>query len=311
MTDKSAQPHLVAVAVAPARTGFMALGDHLSAACEDAGLSVTRPARLLGSENKWVAVELDVAFSGTDLAAPRHALQATLGSIADTALIPRDYRRKRLLVSDMDSTIIAQECLDELADYAGLKAEIAAITARAMAGELDFEGALTERVAKLKGLSLQALELCYRERITLMPGARNLTATMAAHGAHCLLVSGGFTYFTSRVAAACGFDSHQGNILLDDGAALTGSVGQPILGRAAKQHALEVKAKSLGILPEQTMAMGDGANDLAMIEVAGLGLAVHAKPVVASAADAAINITDLTAALYFQGYSDSEIVWRD
>lgn len=311
MTDKTTRSSHIAVAVAPVRAGFMKLGAALEAACASAGLVQTAHVRMLGSEHKWAAVGLAVAIGDTDIQAARTTLENAYDDKTDIALIPARNRRKRLLVSDMDSTIIEQECLDELAAYAGLKDEIAAITARAMAGELDFEGALTERVGKLSGLSLTALQQCYDERISLMPGAKTLTATMAAHNAHCLLVSGGFTFFTERIANAAGFHAHQGNTLIDDGTALTGEVGRPILGREAKLDFLDDAAFANGLNRHDAIAMGDGANDLAMIEAAGLGLAVHAKPVVAAAADAAINHTDLTAALYFQGYTDSEIIWKD
>jgi phosphoserine phosphatase len=191
---------------------------------------------------------------------------------------------------------------------AGLKPQIAAITERAMRGELEFEAALKERVGMLKGLKLDALERTYAERVKLNPGAKSLLATMRAHGAHTMLVSGGFGYFTSRVAAAAGFHVEHGNVLLDDGAALTGEVGIPILGREAKLQALEEAVGSLGIGFEDSLAVGDGANDLGMIGRAGLGVAYHAKPVVAEAAGAAVDHNDLTALLYLQGYSDAEIV---
>jgi phosphoserine phosphatase len=201
----------------------------------------------------------------------------------------------------MDSTVIGQECLDELADFAGLKAEVAAITERAMRGELDFEAALASRVAMLRGLGLEALERCFDERISLNRGARTLVATMKAHGARTVLVSGGFTCFTCRVAAAAGFQAHRGNTLIDDGAALTGEVGQPVLGREAKLAALKEESASRGG-PANAVCIGDGANDLAMIEAAGLGLAYRAKPVVTRQADGAIDHTDLRTALFFQGY---------
>jgi phosphoserine phosphatase len=226
----------------------------------------------------------------------------------DINLVGTDRRRKKLLVADMDSTIINVECLDELADMAGLKPQIAAITERAMRGELEFEAALKERVGMLKGLELSALERTYVERVRLNPGAKSLLATMRAHGAHTMLVSGGFGFFTSRVAKEAGFHVERGNVLLDDGAALTGEVGMPILGREAKLKALEEGVASFGLGFEDSMAVGDGANDLAMIQKAGLGVAYHAKPVVAEAAGAAINHNDLTALLYLQGYADSEIV---
>jgi phosphoserine phosphatase len=229
----------------------------------------------------------------------------------DINLVATSHRRKKLLVADMDSTIINVECLDELADMAGLKPQIAAITERAMRGELEFEAALKERVGMLKGLKLDALERTYAERVRLNPGAKSLLATMRANGAHTMLVSGGFGFFTRRVAEACGFHVERGNTLLDDGAALTGEVGMPILGRDAKLQALEDAAASLKLDFAETLAVGDGANDLAMIKRAGLGVAYHAKPVVAEAAGAAINHNDLTALLYLQGYSDSEIVRQD
>jgi phosphoserine phosphatase len=225
---------------------------------------------------------------------------------ADFCAQPAEGRRKRLLVADMDSTIIGCECLDELADVAGLKVEIAAITARAMAGEIPFEGALVERVSRLAGLELSALEQVYAERVRLEPGAAVMARTMTRHGARCVLVSGGFDFFTSRVAAAAGFAAHRGNRLIDDGARLSGEVARPILGREAKLAALEEEAAALGIDLSKTAAIGDGANDLAMIEAAGLGVAYRAKPIVAERARARIDHTDLTALLFFQGYEADE-----
>lgn len=224
----------------------------------------------------------------------------------DWALVPVEGRRKKLLVADMDSTIINVECLDELADFAGIKAEIAAITERAMRGELEFEPALRERVSKLKGLALGALQKTYDERVRLNPGAATMVRTMAAHGARCLLVSGGFTFFTSRVAESAGFHDNRANVLLDDGAALTGVVQEPILGRAAKLEALRSEAIKLGIGESDALAIGDGANDLDMIKAAGLGVAYRAKPLVAAEADAKIDYMTLEAALFFQGYRRSE-----
>lgn len=224
----------------------------------------------------------------------------------DWALVPVEGRQKKLLVADMDSTIINVECLDELADFAGLKAEIAAITERAMRGELEFEPALRERVRKLKGLALSALQQTYDERVRLNPGAATLVKTMAAHGARCVLVSGGFTFFTSRVADDAGFHANRANVLLDDGAALVGAVQEPILGRAAKLDALQQEAAALGLSPSDALAIGDGANDLDMIKAAGLGVAYRAKPIVAAEADAKIDYMNLDAALFFQGYRRSE-----
>ena len=202
----------------------------------------------------------------------------------------------------MDSTIIGCECLDELADFAGVKAAVSEITERAMRGELEFEGALRERVAMLAGLDLSALKACFDQRVRLNPGARTLVRTMADHGARCLLVSGGFTYFTSRVAVAAGFHEDRANRLIEAGGALTGAVADPILGREAKLAALRQESGRLGLDLSATVAIGDGANDLAMIEAAGLGVAYRAKPLVAARADARIDHADLTALLYFQGY---------
>jgi len=226
----------------------------------------------------------------------------------DINVVATAKRRKKLLVADMDSTIINVECLDELADMAGLKPQIAAITERAMRGELEFEAALRDRVGMLKGLKLDALERTYAERVRLNPGAKNLLATMRAHGAHTMLVSGGFGYFTSRVAKAAGFHVERGNTLLDDGEALTGQVAAPILGREAKLQALEEAAANLKLDFAETLAVGDGANDLAMIQRAGMGVAYHAKPLVAAAAGASVDHNDLTALIYLQGYTDAEIV---
>jgi phosphoserine phosphatase len=272
-----------------------------------AELGRVAPSRALGSVDGLVALEWTVP-GGPDEAARLRGRLADLAAPVDAAVLGREEGRKRLLISDMDSTIIGQECLDELADFAGLKAEVSAITERAMRGELDFEGALTTRVAMLKGLPLDKLHATYAERITLNPGAKTLVATMKAHGAETVLVSGGFTYFTSRVAEAAGFASHRGNTLIDDGAALTGEVGRPILGREAKLAALDEYAAAAGISRADVVAMGDGANDLAMIKASGLGIAYHAKPVVAAEAHAAIEHTDLRAALFFQGYEVAEFV---
>lgn len=224
----------------------------------------------------------------------------------DWALVPVEGRRKKLLVADMDSTIINVECLDELADFAGIKAEIAEITERAMRGELEFEPALRERVSKLKGLALDALQKTYDERVRLNPGAATMVKTMAAHGARCVLVSGGFTFFTSRVADAAGFHANRANVLLDDGAALTGAVQEPILGRAAKLEALRHEAAAIGADESAALAIGDGANDLDMVKAAGMGIAYRAKPLVAAEADAKIDHMNLDAALFFQGYRRSE-----
>ena len=230
------------------------------------------------------------------------------GHPVDYCVQPAQGRRKRLLIADMDSTIINVECLDELADFAGLKAEISAITERAMRGELAFEGALRERVGMLRGLATTALQQAYDERVRLNPGARTLVRTMAANGARCALVSGGFTFFTARVAEAAGFHLNRANTLIAADGKLTGQVGDPILGKEAKLAALQDEAAALGIPLSATLAVGDGANDLAMIEAAGLGVAYRAKPIVAAQAHAKVDHTDLTALLYFQGYAASEFV---
>lgn len=245
-------------------------------------------------------------YDSVDSELRQEAAAAVAEVPVDWALVPVERRRKKLLVADMDSTIINVECLDELADFAGLKTEIAAITERAMRGELAFEPALRERVGKLKGLALDALQRTYDERVRLNPGARTLVQTMAAHGARCVLVSGGFTFFTSHVAQDAGFHASRANTLLDDGAALTGAVQEPILGRAAKLNALHEEAGALGITQEEALAIGDGANDLDMIKAAGLGVAYRAKPLVAAEAGARIDHTSLETALFFQGYARGE-----
>ena len=249
---------------------------------------------------------VDIYLDGDLGEARKLALDALAHHATDCAVQEVALRRKRLLVADMDSTIINVECLDELADFAGVKAKVAEITERAMRGELEFEGALRERVGMLKGLSLDALQQAYDERVRLNPGARTLVRTMAANGARCLLVSGGFTFFTSRVAEAAGFHAARANTLIEASGALTGQVGEPILGREAKLAALREEAAALGLPPHETLAVGDGANDLAMIEAAGLGVAYRAKPVVAAQADVRIDHADLTALLYIQGYAATE-----
>ena len=259
------------------------------------------PPRVLSG---WEAAEWAVAEIDPEL--PAEIAAAVGDRPVDWALVPAEGRRKRLLIADMDSTIIGCECLDELADFAGLKAEIAAITERAMRGEIPFEGALRERVGMLKGLGLDALQRCFDERVRLNPGARTLVRTMAAHGARCVLVSGGFSFFTSRVAALAGFHADRANRLIDDGRALTGAVAEPILGREAKRSALEEEAAAIGATAADALAIGDGANDLDMIVAAGLGVAYRAKPVVAAQADARIDHTSLETALFLQGYARAE-----
>jgi phosphoserine phosphatase len=252
---------------------------------------------------------LDLLVEAPELAPVRSlAREALAGQAIDVCVQPWAGRRKGLLVADMDSTIIGCECLDELADFAGVKAQVSEITERAMRGEIAFEGALRERVAMLKGLGVTALEKAYAERVRLNPGARTLVRTMAASGARCVLVSGGFTFFTSRVAEAAGFHANRANTLIEVGDALAGTVGDPILGREAKLAALQEEAQALGAQPTDALAIGDGANDLAMIEAAGLGVAYRAKPVVAAQAHCAVDHADLTAVLYFQGYKAEDFV---
>ena len=230
------------------------------------------------------------------------------GAPVDANLVPSERRRKRLLVADMDSTIINCECVDEIAAFVGLKAEIAAGTERAMRGEIPFEASLRERIALLRGVPETVLEKVYSERVRLNDGARALVQTMSEHGAVTALVSGGFTFFTSRIAKAAGFAIHQSNELVIENGALAGTVREPILGRDAKREALVRLARQHGIDLQDTLAIGDGANDLAMIGEAGLGVAYRAKPVVADAADARIDHSDLTAALYLQGFREADLV---
>ncbi len=253
-----------------------------------------------------VAYEIELAEAdGDTFLGAQHARQ---GKPIDINLFDASHRRKRLLIADMDSTIIQQECIDELADFAGKRREISAITERAMQGELDFESALKERVAMLKGLSESVLEEAFDERIALTPGAKVLVQTMNKAGAVTALVSGGFTFFTARVGAACGFKITQANGLLLENGRLTGAVAEPILGRMAKQNALLRLAGENEIDLADTLAVGDGANDLAMLERAGLGVAFHAKPAVAEAAHVRIDHGDLTALLFLQGIPQSEFV---
>ncbi len=224
----------------------------------------------------------------------------------DVNLVPAENRRKKLLIADMDSTMINVECIDELADFAGVKAQVSGITERAMRGELDFDGALRERVALLGGLPESALRACYDERIRLNPGARRLVRTMNKFGAFTALVSGGFTYFTGKVAAEAGFALDQANTLLLENGRLTGKVADPILGQQAKRDTLDRLVGEQGITLADVVAVGDGANDRAMVVAAGLGVAYHAKPTLAEAADVVLDHSDLTALLALQGISESD-----
>ena len=226
----------------------------------------------------------------------------------DLCVQPAAARRKKMLLADMDSTMIEQECIDELADAAGVGDRVKDITARAMNGELDFDGALRERVGLLAGLDADVIGQVLADRITYMPGGAALLATMKAAGAHAALVSGGFTAFTGAVAAHLGFDENRANTLLIENGKLTGEVGLPILGKQAKVDALHDITARLGIAPKDVIAVGDGANDLGMLHLAGTGVALHAKPSVAAQCDIRINYGDLTALLYLQGYAKSEFV---
>ena len=245
----------------------------------------------------------DVSFAG-DPRAARWALDSVEG--LDIVVQPEEPRWKRLFVADMDSTIIGQECIDELADYAGLKAEVAAITERAMQGELDFSGALRERVRLLAGMDQSTLRRCLAERVELTEGARTLVQTMRAGGASCLLVSGGFLSFAEPVGAEVGFDRVRANRLLFTGSKLSGEVSDPIVDAMAKRESLVAVREELGIAPAEVMAVGDGANDRAMIEEAGLGIAFRAKRALADVADAELRHHGLDALLWVQGISRRE-----
>jgi phosphoserine phosphatase len=255
---------------------------------------------------RWLAE--GEALEVRDFAGRAEFLEAIAALPVDANLVPAANRRKKLLIADMDSTMIEQECIDELGVMAGIGDHIKAITARAMRGELDFEGALKERVKLLKGLDAGIIDTILRERISLMAGGRTLVATMKANGAHTALVSGGFTPFTARVAAALGFDENQANDLIVADGVLTGEVGYPILGQQAKLDALRRISAGLGISTADALAVGDGANDLAMIGAAGMGVALHAKPQVQAEARYRVNHGDLTALLYLQGYESREFV---
>jgi phosphoserine phosphatase len=215
-------------------------------------------------------------------------------------------RRKKVLLADMDSTMIQQECIDELAAAAGVGERVVEITARAMNGDLDFDAALNERVGLLAGLDVDVIQQVLDTRITLMPGGAELLATMRANGAYAALVSGGFTDFTSAIATQLGFDENRANTLLQSNGKLTGHVGMPILGRQAKVDALLDITERLGLLPADVIAVGDGANDLGMLHLAGSGVALHAKPLVAAECSLRLNFADLTGLLFIQGYNEAE-----
>ena len=260
-----------------------------------------------GGDAVWLDPGVAAEFPVHDLPANQWEVCEALQSLrVDLIVQPALGRKKRLLLADMDSTMIEQECIDELADEAGVGALVAGITARAMNGELDFEAALIERVGLLKGLNAQVIDHVIRDRITLMSGAKVLVATMKAQGSYCALVSGGFTAFTAKIAAVLGFDENRANTLLVEGGQVTGQVALPILGKQAKVDALQDIAARLGITPAQVLAVGDGANDLGMLALAGTGVALHAKPSVAAQCQVRVNHGDLTALLYLQGYAREE-----
>jgi phosphoserine phosphatase len=269
-----------------------------------AALGTAHPARRLHGE-----AAADVLFDGPEVEERAQAIRTALAGLPiDIVVQPAKRRRKHLFLADMDSTMIEQECIDELADFVGLKKEVAAITERAMRGEVAFEPALRERLALLEGLPAGVVDEIVAKRITLTPGGRTLVATMRAHGAYTCLVSGGFTLFTGPVGHKIGFDEHRSNRLVVANEKITGRVEEPILGREAKLATLIELRNRLGLAQEDTMAVGDGANDLAMLGEAGLGVAFHAKPAVAAAAQARIDHGDLTALLYIQGYAAAEFV---
>jgi phosphoserine phosphatase len=265
-------------------------------------------------------IAADIPFTG-DTAKPQAPISraiadrvraALAGAPIDVVVQRAGARRKALFLADMDSTMIGQECIDELADYVGVKPRVAAITERAMRGEIEFAPALRERVALLEGLPAAVVDEVIADRISLTPGARTLVATLRRNGAHTCLVSGGFTLFTGRIAAMIGFDENRANtLLLDAGERLTGKVAEPVVGREDKLATLIELRQRYGLAPEATLVTGDGANDIAMIEAAGLGVAYHAKPKVAEAAAARIDHGDLTALLYAQGYRREEFVEAD
>jgi phosphoserine phosphatase len=255
-------------------------------------------------------VAVDIPFSGSDdIRQIENRLREARGDLPiDIVVQPQAFRRKKLFLADMDSTMIGQECIDELADFAGLKAHVAEITERAMRGEIEFEPALRERVALLKGMPVSVVDEVLAKRITPTSGGRELVMTMRAHGAYTCLISGGFTLFTNAVAAMIGFQENRANELLAADGKLTGEVREPILGRAAKLATLVELRESFDLDNLETLVVGDGANDLGMIESAGLGVAYHAKPAVAAAAAVRIDHGDLTALLYAQGYRRNEFV---
>jgi phosphoserine phosphatase len=257
-----------------------------------------------GADVKWLAAGEAAEFAVGEIPGNRWEVWSDLQTLGvDLIVQPEEGRRKKMLLADMDSTMIQQECIDELAAEAGVGERVAAITAAAMNGELDFDGALRERVGLLKGLPESVINEVLDKRITLMPGGSELIATMKVNGAYAALVSGGFTAFTGAIAEKLGFDENRANTLISKDGLLTGDVGMPILGKQAKVDALEEITARLGISESDVLAVGDGANDLGMLKRAGTGVALHAKPSVAAQCDVRVNFGDLTALLYLQGYA--------
>lgn len=260
-----------------------------------------------GGDAQWLAPDEAAEFAVEIVPENRWDVWSDMQALGvDMVVQPAEGRKKKMLLADMDSTMIEQECIDELADEAGVGERVKDITARAMNGELDFEGALKERVGLLKGLDEAVIARVLATRITFMPGGRALLSTMKANGAYAALVSGGFTAFTQNVAGELGFDENRANTLLVENGVLTGDVEMPILGREAKVQALKEISARLGLTHGDVMAVGDGANDLGMLGLAGAGVALHAKPTVAAECDIRINHGDLSALLYIQGYAKDE-----
>ena len=265
-----------------------------------------------GAAITWLAdgIACDIALPARDWAGAENVQSTVRQQLADTRIdanaVPVNARRKKLLVADMDSTMIHQECIDELGIAAGAGEHIKEVTRRAMRGELDFVEALRERVSFMKGLEESVIQTVIDDKITFIPGGRNAVSTMKAAGAYCALISGGFTQFTAYVAAECGFDTHQANRLIIENGILTGKVAEPALGSAAKVEALGRLTREHGLTPQEALTVGDGANDVAMLQAAGMGVAMHAKPAVRAAARTIIDHGDLTALLYLQGYRKEE-----
>ena len=254
---------------------------------------------------------VDLHFTAESLSKVRTGITSTLEQASEIDWCLQENtptRRKSMLIADMDSTMITVECVDELADYVGAKQQVSEITEAAMRGDLDFDSALRERVALLKGMAVDDLEKCYNERVKIMPGARTLVGTMVKNGGFTALVSGGFTFFTEKVSRQIGFQENRANILETEADKLTGTVAEPICGAAAKLEALNDYCRQLSIDTSAVLAVGDGANDIPMIQAAGLGVAYHAKPKTAAAVHASVRNGDLTTLLFYQGYRESEFI---